>query len=97
MIFKIDTCQLNGMVITKPQKNIGGGPQGATLGILDYLSQSNNNADFVSERFKFIDDLTILEIVDLLSIGLSSCNVKHQVPSDIINSNQFISPDNLDS
>ena len=85
--------------VTKPQKINGGGPQGATLGILEYLSQSNNNADFVSEseRFKFIDDLTILEIVNLLSIGLSTYNVKNQVPSDIINSNQFIPPDNLNS
>ena len=32
----------------------GGGPQGATLGILEYLSQSNNNADVVdvNDRFK---------------------------------------------
>ena len=69
------------------------------MGILEYLSQSNNNADFVSEseRFKFIDDLTILEIVNLLSIGLSTYNVKNQVPSDIINSNLFIPPDNLNS
>ena len=95
MIFKIDTCQSNGMVIAQNLNKIL--PHVATLGILEYLSQSNNNADFVSERFKFIDDLTILEIVDLLSIGLSSYKVKHQVPSDIINSNQFISPDNLDS
>ena len=80
--------------VTKPQKINGGGPQGATLGILEYLSQSNNNADFVSEseRFKFIDDLTGLEIVNLLSIGLSTYNVKQQIPSDIINSNQFMPP-----
>ena len=34
---------------------------GATLGLLEYLSQSNNNADCVSEsdRFKFIDDLSV--------------------------------------
>ena len=85
--------------VTKPQKINGGGPQGATLGILEYLSQSNNNADFVSEseRFKFIDDLTVLEIVNLLSIGLSTYNVKQQIPTDIINSNQFIPPQNLKS
>ena len=49
-----------------PQKIRGGGPQGATLGLLEYLSQSNNNADCVSEseRFKFLDDLSILEIVN---------------------------------
>ena len=56
----------------------GGGPQGATLGILEYLSQSNNSADCVEEkdRFKFIDDLTVLEIVNLLTVGLSSFNIK---------------------
>ena len=39
----------------------GGGPQGATLGILEYTSQSNHNADFVPEnlRYKFVDDLSI--------------------------------------
>ena len=46
---------------TTPRKINGGGPAGGTLGILEYLSQSNNNADCVSEedRFKFMDDLTI--------------------------------------
>ena len=69
-----------------PRKINGGGPQGATLGILEYLSQSNNNADCVNleDRFKFIDDLTILEIVNLLTIGISCFNVKSQVPSDIL-------------
>ena len=44
----------------------GGGPQGAKLGILEYLSQSNNSADCVGpeERFKFVDNLTVLEIVN---------------------------------
>ena len=82
-----------------PRKINGGGPQGATLGILEYLSQSNNSADCVNEedRFKFIDDLTILEIVNLLAIGLSSFNVKSQVPSDVLDNNQFIPPENLKS
>ena len=82
-----------------PRKINGGGPQGATLGILEYLSQSNNSADCVSQedRFKFIDDLTILEIVNLLSIGISSYNIKNHVPSDIMENNQFISPNNLKS
>ena len=80
-----------------PRKIRGGGPQGATLGILEYLSQSNNNADCVNEedRFKFIDDLSILEIVNLITIGLSSFNVKAQVPTDIPEHNQFISSTNL--
>ena len=84
---------------TSPRKINGGGPAGGTLGILEYLSQSNNNADCVSieDRFKFMDDLTALEIVNLLSIGLASYNVKAQVPSDIIQCNQFIPSANLKS
>jgi hypothetical protein len=72
-------------IITPPKRINGGGPQGATLGILEYLSQTNNSADCVNseERFKFVDDLTVLEIVNLLTIGLCSFNVKHQVPNDI--------------
>ena len=33
----------------------GGGLQGGMMGILEYLSQTNNNADFLpdNERFKF--------------------------------------------
>ena len=45
--------------------------QGGTFGILGYLSQSNNSADMVPEqdRFKFFDDLSTLELIDLISIG----------------------------
>ena len=82
-----------------PRKVNGGGPQGASLGLLEYLSQSNNSADMVSEsdRFKFIDDLSILEIVNLLTVGLTSYNLKHHVPSDLNIHNQFISPEQLKS
>ena len=77
----------------------GGGPQGATFGILEYLSQSNDNANCVSEkdRFKFIDDLSILEIVNLLTIGISCYNVKSHIPSNIGIHNQFIPASNLKS
>ena len=82
-----------------PHKVNGGGPQGATLGLLEYLSQSNNSADMVSDsdRFKFIDDLSVLEIVNLLTVGLTSYNLKQQVPADIPVHNQFIPPENLKS
>ena len=75
----------------------GGGPQGATFGLLEYLSQSNNCADNVdpSDRFRFLDDLSVLEIVNLLTIGISSFNIKQQIPSDIPNHNQYIPPENL--
>ena len=69
------------------------------MGILEYLSQTNNNADFVpdDERFKFIDDLSILEKINLISVGLSCYNTKLHVPSDVADHNQFIPPQNLKS
>ena len=44
----------NGQVSSSRCLN-GGGPQGGLMGILEYLSQTNNNADFLpdDERFKF--------------------------------------------
>ena len=82
-----------------PRKVNGGGPQGATLGILEYLSQSNNCADLVNEedRFRFVDDLSVLEIVNLLTVGLTSYNLKHRIPADIPLHNQYIPADNLQS
>ena len=82
-----------------PKKINGGGPQGATIGLLEYLSQSNSSADCVDleDRFKFVDDLSILEIVNLLTVGITSFNLKHTIPSDIPSHNQFIPPSNLQS
>ena len=82
-----------------PRKVKGGGPQGATIGLLEYLSQSNDNANCVSEsdRFKFIDDLSALEIVNLLTVGICSFNLKQQVPNDVPEHNQYIPPENLQS
>ena len=67
----------------------GGGAQGGLFGILEYLSQNNDCANFVSEkdRYKFIDDLSLLELINLVSIGISGYNCKQQVPSDIHYSN----------
>ena len=77
----------------------GGGPQGGTLGIEEYLSQSNDNVDFLeaSEKFKFIDDLSIVEIINLLSIGLANYNFHHHVPSDIGTDNLYLAPENTKS
>ena len=77
----------------------GGGPQGATLGLLEYLSQSNNNCDHVDPelRFKWMDDLSLLEVVNLLTIGIATFNVKQQVPNDIPVDNGYISNTNLKS
>ena len=77
----------------------GGGPQGGTLGIWEYLSQTNNNLDFVQEdeKYKFVDDASALELVNLLSIGLASYNVKQHVPSNIPSHNQIIQRENIKS
>ena len=85
--------------VFQTKKVYWGRPSGATLGILEYLSQSNNCADFVnpSDRFKFIDDLTILEIINLLTIGISSYNIKLQVPNDVSSNNKYIHPDHLET
>ena len=77
----------------------GGGPQGTLLGVLEYLVQCNNNADCVDEtlRFKYVDDLTFLELISLstLSHGLSSYNVKNHVPCDIGVDHLFIPTESL--
>ena len=44
-----------------------------------------------------MDDLTVLEIVNLLTVGLCSLNIKSQVPNDIGDHNQYIDPLNLKS
>ena len=44
-----------------------------------------------------VDDLTILEVVNLLTVGISSFNIKQQVADDIPSHNQFIQPGNLKS
>jgi len=50
-----------------------------------------------SKRFKFIDDLTVLEVVNLLTVGISCFNIKNQVPNDIPTHGQFIPSENLQS
>ena len=44
---------------------IDGGPQGTLLGGIEYTAQSNDNADIVppQDRFKYIDDLSVLQLV----------------------------------
>ena len=82
------------------QRNLnGGGPQGGTLGIWEYLSQTNKNLHFVQEdlQSKFVDDASALEVINLLSIGLASHNFKIHVHSKIPIHNQIIPKENLKS
>lgn len=82
---------------SEPRHQPGSGAQGASLGNWEFLSQTNNNADSVpqEDRFKYVDDLSILEIISLLNIGLSSHNFKNQVADDIPIHGQFIDKSNL--
>ena len=71
--------------LSKLRELPGGGPQGCSMGIISYMSQSNNSADFLDadEKYKFVDDLSILEVINLVSIGISSYNFRNHVASDI--------------
>ena len=61
---------------------IWGGHQGTLLGQLEYLVQSNDNADIVSpeDRFKYIDDLSVLQLI-LLSGLLMDYNFSEHIAS----------------
>ena len=48
-----------------------------------------------SDRFKFVDDLSCLEKINLLSIGLASHNSRQQVASDIPDHGQIIDSTHL--
>ena len=77
----------------------GGGPQGDNLGIEEFLSQTNGNTSFLQddENFKFIDDLSLLEVLNLISIGVSIYDAQNQVPSDIGTDHKFIDSSKLKS
>ena len=77
----------------------GGGPQGGTLGIEEYISQSNGNTDFLEEdeKYKFIDDLSILEILNLVSIALSNYNFHQHIASDIGIEEKYLEPSSVKS
>ena len=70
---------------SKPRNLDGGGPQGGTFGIIEYHSQSNKNANCVetNQKLKWVENLTVLEIINLINVGISSFNIKAQVPNDI--------------
>ena len=61
------------------------------------MSQTNKNADHVpsDDRWKWVDDLTTWEVIDLISVGLSSYNFHQHVASDIPVHGQFVNPQNL--
>ena len=88
---KTMTIKWNGKISTERKLN-GGGPQEATSGICEYSSADCVDPNY---RFKFVDDLTILEKVNLLLVGLASHSYKTAVRSDILEHNQFIPAEHL--
>ena len=75
--------------MSSSKKLPGGGPQGTSLGIWSYLSQTNDNPEEASEKdiFKFVDDKSLLEVVDLQNVGIASHNFRERVPSNVPISN----------
>ena len=85
--------RVKGKGYTSTLRNLnGGGPQGGTLGIEEYLSKSNDNTDFLSddEKFKFIDDLSMIEIVNLINIEIANYIFKTHVAADIDINNKYL-------
>ena len=75
---------------------IGGGPQGTLLGQIEYLVQSNDNADIVcpDDRFKYIDDLSVLQLVCLSGL-LTEYDFYQHVASDVGVDHAFLPPENI--
>ena len=75
----------------------GGGPQGTSLGLWSFLSQTNDNPEDtdIENMYKFVDDKTTLEVINLMSIGIASHNPKVTVPSNVGTSNLIIPAENL--
>ena len=82
-----------------PHSLPGGGAQGGELGQLEYLAQSNDNVDFLDlkSKYKFIDDLSILEVINLVLCGISAYNFRTHVASDIAAHGQYLPIDNVKS
>ena len=77
---------------------IGGGPQGTLLGQTEYLVQSNDNADCVEpeDRFKYIDDLSVLQLLCLSGLLVDYDFTSH-VASDVGTEQKFLPTENFDT
>ena len=73
--------------LSEPRQSRGSGAIGSTLGNLEFISQT----DCVPEEdsYKIVDDLSILEFINLIKIGIASHNSKYQVPNDFPVHNQI--------
>ena len=71
----------------------GGGPQGTLIGQIEYLVNSNDNADIVKpeDRYKYIDDLSVLELVMMTGL-LKQYDFHAHVASDIPIDHLYLNP-----
>ena len=72
---------------------IGGGPQGTLIGQIMYLVQTNENENHLDaeDRFKYIDDLTIIQIISLAGL-LTNYDFHNHVASDVGIGQEFLPP-----
>ena len=75
----------------------GSTAQGSSYGPLEFIAISNDNTHFAQpgEAYKYMDDASLLTIVNLIGSGLATYNVRNHVPSHIPTHNQFIDSDHL--
>ena len=66
---------------------------------IEYCAQNNDSAHkvHVDDRFKFMDDLTALEIVNFLVTEITTDELRAHVPSDIPVDNKIVEKDKLES
>ena len=69
------------------------------LVFLSFLSQSNDSADMgkPNDGFKFVDELTVLQIINLLLIQITSYDILKHLPSDTPTHNGYIDKEKLQS
>ena len=85
--------------LSQPRKMPGSGAMGSSIGNQEFSSQTNHNSDCVPKenRFKFVDELSVLEIVNLISIGIEPFDIMKQVPNDLQIHGQFVDSQKLKS
>ena len=79
--------------LSKPRLMPGSGAMGSHIGNLEFDSQTNHNADSVPEedRFKFVDDLSCLEIINLINTSLKSQKYIEEISTWTKNQQMLIS------
>ena len=92
------TVKWNGSV-SSPRDLPGGVPQGSVFGNLQYTASSNDNARVVPTDmcYKFVDDLSTLEKINLILAGLAQYSFSDHIASDISIDQRFIDGSTLKS